>query len=59
MAYELGNTQVFTGGEEIADGQGIYTLVGVGQQNIDLLGISAKRRLQRQRIALAETRQRF
>jgi len=55
MAYDLGNTQVFTGGEEIMDGQGIYTLVGVGQQNIDLLGISAKRRFQRQRIALAET----
>tara|TARA_B100000949_G_scaffold71910_1_gene64010 strand:+ start:3870 stop:6572 length:2703 start_codon:yes stop_codon:yes gene_type:complete len=54
-AYDLGNTQVFTGGEEIADGQGIYTLVGVGQQNIDLLGISAKKRLQKQRIALAET----
>jgi heavy metal efflux system protein len=53
-AYDLGNTQVFTGGEEIVDGQGIYTLVGVGQQNIDLLGISAKKRLQKQRIALAE-----
>ena len=54
-AYDFGNTQVFTGGEEIADGQGIYTLVGVGQQNIDLLGIGAKKRLQKQRIALAET----
>jgi len=53
-AYSLGNTQVFTGGEEIVDGKGIYTLVGVGQQNIDLLGISAKKRLQKQRIALAE-----
>ena len=54
-AYDLGNTQVFTGGEEIGDGQGIYTLVGVGQQNINLFGISAKKRLQKQRIALAET----
>ena len=54
-AYNLGNTQVFTGGEEINGGQGIYTLIGVGQQNIDLLGIGAKKRLQKQRIALAET----
>ncbi|MGJ8684939.1 MAG: CusA/CzcA family heavy metal efflux RND transporter [Nonlabens sp.] len=53
-AYDLGNTQFFTGGEEIANGQGIYTLIGIGQQNIDLLGIGAKKRLQKQRIALAE-----
>ena len=54
-AHDFGNTQVFTGGEEIADGQGIYTLIGVGQQNIDLLGIGAKKRLQQQRIELAQT----
>ncbi len=54
-AYDLGKTQVFTGGEEVGDSQGIYTLVGVGQQNINLFGIGAKRRLQKQRIALAET----
>ncbi|GAK96681.1 cobalt-zinc-cadmium resistance protein CzcA [Nonlabens tegetincola] len=54
-AYDLGNTQVFTGGEEVSDGQGIYTIVGVGQQNINLFGIGAKKRLQKQRIALAET----
>lgn len=54
-AYDLGNTQVFTGGEEVNDGQGIYTLVGVGQQNINLFGIGAKKRLQKRRIALAET----
>jgi cobalt-zinc-cadmium resistance protein CzcA len=54
-AYDLGNTQIFTGGEEVNDGQGIYTLVGVGQQNINLFGIGAKNRLQKQRIALAET----
>jgi cobalt-zinc-cadmium resistance protein CzcA len=54
-AYDFGNTQVFTGGEEVADGQGIYTLIGVGQQNIDLLGIGAKKRLQQQRIELAQT----
>lgn len=54
-AYDFGNTQVFTGGEEISDDQGIYTIVGVGQQNINLFGIGAKKRLQKQRIALAET----
>ncbi|WP_281987776.1 CusA/CzcA family heavy metal efflux RND transporter [Aquimarina aggregata] len=54
-AYDFGKTQVFTGGEEISDGQGIYTLVGLGQQNINLFGIGAKKRLQKQRIALAET----
>jgi len=54
-AYDLGNTQVFTGGEEISDSRGIYTLVGLGQQNINLFGIAAKKRLQKQRIALAET----
>ncbi|GAA4275712.1 CusA/CzcA family heavy metal efflux RND transporter [Aquimarina mytili] len=54
-AYDFGNTQVFTGGEEVSDGQGIYTLVGLGQQNINLFGIGAKKRLQKQRIDLAET----
>ncbi|WP_088340308.1 CusA/CzcA family heavy metal efflux RND transporter [Robiginitalea sediminis] len=54
-AYDLGNTQVFTGGEEVSDSQGIYTVVGMGQQNINLFGIGAKKRLQKQRIALAET----
>ncbi|QNJ99097.1 CusA/CzcA family heavy metal efflux RND transporter [Constantimarinum furrinae] len=54
-AYDFGYTQVFTGGEEISDGQGIYTIVGLGQQNMDLFGIGAKKRLQKQRIALAET----
>ncbi|WP_341200450.1 CusA/CzcA family heavy metal efflux RND transporter [Croceibacter atlanticus] len=54
-AYDFGSTQIFTGGEEVADGQGIYTLIGIGQQNIDLLGIGAKKRLQQQRIELAQT----
>ncbi|MFH6602618.1 CusA/CzcA family heavy metal efflux RND transporter [Maribacter algicola] len=54
-AYDLGKTQVFTGGEEVRVGQGVYTLVGVGQQNINLFGIGAKKRLQKHRITLAET----
>ena len=54
-AYDFGKTTVFTGGEEINDDRGIYTLVGVSQQNIDLLGISAKNKQRQQHIALAET----
>ncbi|MCB0540103.1 MAG: efflux RND transporter permease subunit, partial [Bacteroidetes bacterium] len=33
-AYDFGSTQIFTGGEEIKDGTGIYTTVGVGQSNM-------------------------
>ncbi len=53
-AYDFGNTKVFTGGEEIGNDQGIYTVIGIGQQNIDLFGISAKKRLQKQRIDIAK-----
>lgn len=55
ISYDFGTTQVFTGGEEISDEQGIYTVIGLSQQNIDLLGIRAKKRLQKQRVLLAET----
>lgn len=53
-AYDFGTTRIFTGGEEISNNQGIYTLIGIGQQNIDLLGINAKKQLQEQRMALAK-----
>ncbi|WP_108424454.1 CusA/CzcA family heavy metal efflux RND transporter [Flagellimonas amoyensis] len=53
-AYNFGNSQVFTGGEEINGDIGIYTLVGVGQQNMDLFGIRPKVELAQQRISLAE-----
>ncbi|MDO6519181.1 CusA/CzcA family heavy metal efflux RND transporter [Zobellia uliginosa] len=53
-AYNFGNTRLFAGGEEINDNQGIYTLAGVSQQNIDLFGIAPKKRLYDQRVALAE-----
>jgi cobalt-zinc-cadmium resistance protein CzcA len=53
-AYDFGSTQIFTGGEEIKDGTGIYTTVGVGQSNIDLFGIGAKRKLQQQYIQLSQ-----
>jgi cobalt-zinc-cadmium resistance protein CzcA len=52
--YDFGTTQIFTGGEEVSNGNGIYTIIGVGQSNIDLFGVSAKRRLQEQRIQLAQ-----
>lgn len=59
-AYDFGSTKVFTSGEEIpassgTSNRGIYTLIGIGQQNIDLFGIGAKKRLQKERIALAES----
>ncbi|MTE25955.1 CusA/CzcA family heavy metal efflux RND transporter [Winogradskyella ouciana] len=53
-AYDFGTTQIFTGGEEVNNGSGIYTTIGVGQSNIDVFGIGAKRKLQEQRIQLAQ-----
>ncbi|MCB0563921.1 MAG: CusA/CzcA family heavy metal efflux RND transporter [Phaeodactylibacter sp.] len=49
-AQDWGNTILFTGGEEIrarrAEGTGpagIYTILGIGQQNMDPLGVPARR----------------
>jgi cobalt-zinc-cadmium resistance protein CzcA len=53
-AYDFGDTKIFTSGEEINSDRGVYTVFGFGQQNIDLLGIGAKKRLQQQRVQLAE-----
>ncbi|MGB7841803.1 MAG: CusA/CzcA family heavy metal efflux RND transporter [Salinimicrobium sp.] len=53
-AWDLGQTEVFTGGEELQDGTGIYTTIGVQQQGIDLLGVLPKKRLNRERIKFAE-----
>jgi cobalt-zinc-cadmium resistance protein CzcA len=52
---DLGTTKVFTSGEEIGDNRGVYTQIGLSQQNIDLLGISAKNKLLQQEVAFAET----
>jgi cobalt-zinc-cadmium resistance protein CzcA len=52
-AWSLGNTAVFTGGEEIGGDGGVYTVLGFQQQNIDVFGIAPHRKLQRERIALA------
>ena len=51
-AYDFGTTQIFTGGEEIDNGNGIYTTIGIGQSNIDVFGIGSKKKLQEQRIQL-------
>lgn len=54
-AYDLGNTQVFNAGEEIgAGGSGVYTILGIQQQNMDIFGIAPKVKLQKERIKLAE-----
>ncbi|MEX2564342.1 MAG: CusA/CzcA family heavy metal efflux RND transporter [Cyclobacteriaceae bacterium] len=54
-AWDLGNTQFFTAGEEIGETrEGVYTTIGVQQQNIDVFGIAPKLKVQKQRIALAE-----
>jgi len=53
-AWDLGQTQIFTGGEEISDSRGIYTTAGFQQQNIDILGIFPKKKLTREQIDFAE-----
>ncbi|MAN02739.1 MAG: CusA/CzcA family heavy metal efflux RND transporter [Owenweeksia sp.] len=55
-AWNLGKTQVFTGGEEIGpDGNGVYTTLGVQQQNMNVFGVAPQLRAGSQRVALAET----
>lgn len=55
-AWDLGSTQLFTGKEEVGNGSGgIVTQIGVQQQNIDVFGISPKLKLQKEKIALAES----
>ncbi|WP_215225718.1 CusA/CzcA family heavy metal efflux RND transporter [Echinicola shivajiensis] len=53
-AWDMGNTQVFTGGEELFEGEGIYTRIGVMQQQIDLFGVPSKIKYQKQKVVLAE-----
>lgn len=53
--WDFGNTSIYTSGEETRGGsEGVYTYIGIQQQNIDLFGIPAKSKLQRERVALAE-----
>src|SRR5690606_10405359 len=54
-AWDLGNTQIFTGGEELGGSdRGVYTTIGVKQQNIDVFGIAPQLKLQNQKVVLAE-----
>lgn len=53
-AWDLGTTQLFTGGEEIDNGTGTYTTIGIEQSNIDVFGIGPKSKLQEQRLQLAQ-----
>jgi len=53
-AWDFGNTQVFTGGEELKDGVGVYTNVGISQQQFDLFGAPAKHQYQVKKVALAK-----
>ena len=54
-AWDLGNTQIFTGGEELGGNNGgVYTTIGIQQQNIDIFGIAPGLNVQNQKVALAE-----
>ncbi|WP_452219223.1 CusA/CzcA family heavy metal efflux RND transporter [Lacinutrix undariae] len=53
--YDFGTTNIYTAGEEINSDTGIYTTVGIGQSNIDVFGISAKKQLQTAHVKFAES----
>lgn len=54
-AYDLGDTKLFNAGEEIGSGgAGVYTLIGIQQQNMNVFGIASRVKLQQERIKLAE-----
>jgi cobalt-zinc-cadmium resistance protein CzcA len=54
-SLNLGQTGIFTAGEEMTDGEGVVTIIGFQQQNIDLFGIPSQSKLRREEIALAES----
>lgn len=54
-ALDLGNTKIFNSGEEMnLSGEGVYTILGIQQQQIDVFAIKPRREAQQQQIALAE-----
>ncbi len=54
-AFDFGDTQVFTGKEEVGNNSdGVFNKVGIQQSNIDLLGIPSKMKLQKEKVQLAE-----
>lgn len=55
-AWDMGNTQIFTGREEAGNGSsGVYTPIGLQQQKMDVFGVLPKLQLQKQRLGLAKT----
>ncbi|MBP1841041.1 CusA/CzcA family heavy metal efflux RND transporter [Formosa algae] len=54
-AFDLGTTKLYTGGEELRNGEGVYTTINMSQNEIDVFGIGPKKQLQQQRILLAES----
>ncbi len=53
-AYDFGTTSIYTGKEEVGNGAlGIQNKIGIGQNDIDLLGIPAKSELANKRVNLA------
>ena len=56
VAYDLGNTSITTGKEEVGNNiPGIRNKIGVAQTEIDLFAIPAKKELTSSRISLAES----
>ena len=49
-AWDLGNTQIFTAGEEISRDRGVNTPIGFQQQNIAVFSISPALQLQKKKI---------
>jgi cobalt-zinc-cadmium resistance protein CzcA len=52
--YDYGITQIYTGGEELQQTKGNYTLIGIEQSEINLFGNKPKKRLQKQYLSNAE-----
>ncbi|MGB5818705.1 MAG: CusA/CzcA family heavy metal efflux RND transporter [Saonia sp.] len=53
-ANAFGRTQLFTSGEEIGNDEGVYTTVGIGQQNIALFAIGPRKKWQKRQLEVAE-----
>jgi len=55
-AWDLGNTQIFTGADEVGNNNNpTYTTIGIGQTNIDVFGIASKSKLNKAVIKVAES----
>jgi len=55
-AWDLGNTQVFTGADEVGSNNNpTYTTIGIGQSNIDVFGITSKIKLNKAAVKVAES----